>query len=315
MKLQAVPDSKFAVDSKKIPRMHQIRLDISLDPARTLPDPEWQTGAGLFPGRRFQNPGTPAGYEQAQPQVAIFGDIVLIPAAKLTQYRQLEMIRGTAQRNRRLQAIQPGQAQTEPGRILRRKTARQKIPVGIVIAQLGLDAGHFLRRFPEGPGRLFQLVGLRFVLSIINHQIIRFSIFNADVASLRFGTRCGFGNQDHDKGRLQLQLVGGRTGLFIILLNQKTDFQTILRVVQLFQTPNQFRQHFSFVIHWQDHHIPRPLLAIGRTQKLFRTVLDFRWPSQSQFDDKDAVQGSCQVKYGQRNVHHQQFLAPVKNGP
>jgi len=121
VEVDGVPEAQGAVECEEGARVDKPGLDVSLDPARALAQPRDDVVAGLLVGDGVEDLCPAVVLEDAQPQVAVFGDVVGIPSAGGAERLQAEMVGCSAQRERGLEGGQAGEAEPEPGVVFRRE--------------------------------------------------------------------------------------------------------------------------------------------------------------------------------------------------
>ena len=289
MELQTVPEAETLVETDKVPCMNEIGLNIAFHPTGALFDPEKEIRAGLLPCGGFENARPPTAREEPQAEIAVFRHIVFIPSADFAQDIQPEVVGCSAKRDGSLQAVEPRQAEPEPCRIVRRETFRQKILVWIVEAELGLDAGDFLRASCKSVGGLFQLVWFGLVFRVVDDKIVRVTVFDGDVAGLWFRARIGFRNRLDDERRLEVERFRDAHGFVVVLFDEQADFKSVFRIVELGEAIDEMREDVAFMVHGQDDHVARPLPAVWRRGELFWCQLDFARLLEGKLDDEHAV--------------------------
>ncbi len=115
---RAAPDEHLEIDESAQPEfsqqlhraahVHEIGLNVSLDPAGTLPDPRPRPGDRFLPGGRIEH-GHPQGRAaEAYAQVAVLGHIERIPAPDLAECLGPEVIGGSAEGHEGARPVQPG---------------------------------------------------------------------------------------------------------------------------------------------------------------------------------------------------------------
>ncbi len=239
VELQAVEKAHALVEPEEVPRMDAVGLHIPLDPARTLLDPERHIGARLLPSGRFQDARAIPHRKQPQPQIAVLGDIVFVPALGLSEDVEAEVVGGAAEGDGSLQAIEAREAESEPGRVLRREEAREEVLLRVVVTELRLDARDIVGNLVERPGRLLELVGFWVVLRIVDDEQIGLAVLNSDVAGLGLGARIGLRDGDDFERWLQVHRERGVHRLGIILLDEEADFKAVLGIVELREALNE----------------------------------------------------------------------------
>ena len=98
-------------------------------------------------------------------------------------------------------------------------------------------------------GGFFQLVRIGLVFGIVDDEIVCISVFNADVARLWLGSWIGFRDWYDDERRLEVEAFGDFHCFVVILLDQQSDIEPILWVVEIRESLNEMREDISFVVH------------------------------------------------------------------
>ena len=106
------------------------------------------------------------------------------------------MIRRAAERNWRTDAIQGGEIEVEPGRVLDREPLRKQVLVGVIEVELGLNARNVLTADGERDKRLLELIGLGPILRVVKRKIRAARIREAIITGARFPLRPNVGHDE-----------------------------------------------------------------------------------------------------------------------
>jgi len=176
---------------------------------------------------------------QPHAEVAVLGDIERVPAAKLLQWLDAEVIARATKRDRRAGGRQARQEEVEPDRVLRGEPACEQVLPLVIVVELRLDAGDVLRRAAEGEGSALELIGLRAVLRVVDHKEVGLAGEEAVVAGLRLGLGLAVGDDDRADVRRKLYRLRGLDRLAVILLEQQHHIELLLRVIHPPKALNQ----------------------------------------------------------------------------
>ncbi|HYU60223.1 MAG TPA: hypothetical protein VEK39_05655 [Solirubrobacterales bacterium] len=212
-------------------RVDQGGLHVSLDPAGSLANPRPDPRARLLVGRGVDHADAVALDRCTQAEVGVLGHVVRVPSAQPAQRIHAEVIRGSAERDRKPEAVEAGKHDPEPVAVLEGEHAREEVGAAVPVAQASLHAHGLLVGVAEGGDGLAQLVGIRPVLGVVDDQELAPGQEEPDVAGPGLGLGLRLGNHHQPYVRRRPRCLGGGDRLRVVLLEQDEDLELLLGVV------------------------------------------------------------------------------------
>ena len=247
-------------------RVHQQRLHVALDPARALANPVVGVAARFLERGRVDDADAIALLADADAEIGVLGDVERVPGVQLAQHVGAEMVRRAAERDRHVEPFEPRQHLVEPQRIVEREHARQPVLADVVVVEPALQAGGVRRRTAEGRDHLAELVRLRPVLGVVDHQIFAAREAQREIAGLRLGLRLRRRHQDDFEHAFEAERARNRDGLVIAGFKHDLDVELAERIVEFAQRLGEARQHLAFAKHRNEHGEDRQLVLAQRAR-------------------------------------------------
>ncbi len=208
-------------------QVHERGLQVALDPARPLADEARVLAVGLFErGRRDDADGL-AERRRADAEIRVLGHVEGVPAPEPAQRLRAEVVRGAPERDRQFQGLESGQHVVEPERVLEREHAGERVLLGVEVVEGRLHADLLLVGPPEGDQRGLQLLGLRTVLGVVDHQELAAGQEQPHVAGLGLGL--GLARRDRDDRHVVGRSRGhrGLARLVVVGFEQEEDLDLL----------------------------------------------------------------------------------------
>jgi hypothetical protein len=137
-----------------------------------------------------------------------------------------------SQRYDHIHPLKTGKQLIEPHRVFGSEPAGQQVPCPVEIVELGLQADHFGRRFPEGEDRLAELVLFGPILRIEDHQVLAEGVGEPVVASSWFSGRTHRRHHRHVKAVREVHVGRRIAGLDVVFLQEELHVETVVRIVE-----------------------------------------------------------------------------------
>ncbi len=168
------------------------------------------------------------------------------------------MIRGSAERDGRVEEHEPRQTIIVPAGVFRREEARQPVVVSVVVIQLRLQA-HQPGRRPGEPLRcLLELVSFGPVLGIEDDQVIPGGPAQTEVAGLRLRPWLADGHEDDFERRRHADFPDRLLRVVVVRFHQQQNLQALRRIVHRPQVRHQSRDRRLLVIERHHDGVGRP---------------------------------------------------------
>src|SRR5258708_68331 len=163
-----------------------------------------------------------------------------------------------AQRERNASLLEAGVDDIDGGTIFRGEPGRSEILCAIIIVELGLNAGYLWPMIGEGEDGFLELIRLRLVLRVENHDKLPFGLEQAEIARARLGLWAAFGNREYGKISRQAHAVERRACFVIVLLREKKDLQFLRWIIERLDGFDKLRHDGRFFVKRTENSIRRP---------------------------------------------------------
>ncbi len=167
------------------------------------------------------------------------------------------MVARASERDRQAEPIEPGQHVVEPGRVLEREHPREQVLVGVEVVERRLDAREVRAVLPERDQRLLQLIRLRPVLGVVDHDVLASREREPDVAGLRLRLRCRVGDDEETNEIGRRGRLGRGERLRIVLLEEEQDLELLPWVVERAEVAHQRADHVRLPVRRYEHRVVR----------------------------------------------------------